>query len=134
MSFVIYIFYINLSFIYSYIEGLGENWEAMKLENGNFLFFSENGLYTLDPTFQILNYTDEVIYKYYFTTIKQFTKEDGSYILIISGIDKYILNSEGNLLYIIIDYSSYTKWEYSVIPYNHSGDVFNYYIIHFNSK
>jgi len=135
MSFVIYIFYINLSFIYSYIEGLGGNWEAIKLENGNFLIVSRNGLYTLDPTFKILNYTNEmIIYDNYATTIKQFTKEDGSYILIISFINDYILNSEGNLLYIIRnDYLLYHKYLYSVIPYNHSGDVFNYYIIYFNS-
>lgn len=132
MSFVIYFFYINLTFIYTYIEGLEGNWEAIKLENGNFLIFSENGLYTLDPTFQILNYTDEVkIISNFYTTIKQFTKEDGSYILIKSLINVYILNSEGNLLYIINDYIIWNKWIYSVIPYNHSRDVFNYYIINF---
>ena len=52
MSFVIYIFYINLSFIYSYIEGLGGNWEAIKLENGNFLIVSEKGLNTLVQHFK----------------------------------------------------------------------------------
>jgi len=135
MNFVIYIFYINLTFIYSYIEGLGGNWEAIKLENGNFLIFSGNGLYTLDPTFQILNYTDEVkIINNFYTTIKQFTKEDGSYILIKSFKNDYILNSEGNLLYIINDNINMNIWSYSVIPYNHSRDVFNYYIIYFKDN
>lgn len=70
----------------------------------------------------------------YYTTIKQFTKEDGSYILIISFIKDYILNSEGNLLYIKNNYLFWLKWDISIIPYNHSGDAFNYYIIYFNNN
>ena len=129
MSFLIYIFYININLIYSYIKYKGF-WEAIKLENGNFLFLSENGLYTLDPTFQILNYTDKVeLNNISYTTIKQFKREDGSNILIITKSNHYILNSDGNLLYTKIINGSLDKFQSSVIPYSHSRNVFSYYII-----
>ena len=132
MSFLIYIFYININLIYSYIKEEGY-WEAIKLENGNFLFLSHNGLYTLDPTFQILNYTDKVkLNNNFYTTIKQFKREDGSNILIITLTHHYILNSDGNLLYTRIIYGNNDKFKSSVIPYSHSRNVLSYYIINNN--
>ena len=132
MSFLIYIFYININLIYSYIKEEGY-WEAIKLENGNFLFLSHNGLYTLDPTFQILNYTDKVkLNNNFYTTIKQFKREDGSNILIITQSNHYILNSDGNLLYTRIIYGNNDKFKSSVIPYSHSRNVLSYYIINNN--
>ena len=131
MIFVIYFFYINVNLIYSYIT-VDSNWEAIKLENGNFLVLSLNGLYILDPTFQVLIYTEDVKKEdeYDFSTIiKQFKREDGSNILILDKCTHYILNSDGNLLYRKTDESSWDKFESSVILYNHLRDVFSYYII-----
>ena len=129
--FVIYFFYININLNYSYIT-VENDWEAKKLENGNLIILSLNGLYILDPTFQLLKYTDEVKMEKAFshsTTIKQFKREDGSNILIIIDCMHYILNSDGNLLYRKTDESPWNKFESSVIPYNHLRDVFSYYII-----
>ena len=127
MNFVICIFFINISLIYSYITDEGK-WEAIKLENGNFIVLTENGLYTLSPTFQILNYTEEVD-GYFGRIIKQFKKEDGSNILVINGSKHYILNSDGNLLYTYKVDSSWYIQGGSIILYNHLRDVFSYYII-----
>jgi hypothetical protein len=65
------------------------------------------------------------------TTIKQFKREDGNNILIITGNKHYILNSNGNFLYEEVekDWNIYNKLESSVIPYSHLRDVFSYYII-----
>ena len=136
MNFVIYIFCININLIYSYINIGDYYWEAIKLENGNFLVFSQAGLYILDPTFKQLNFIPEVIMNpNFFTIIKQFTKEDESYILIIIDYKNYILNSNGNLAYRDInnDFRSFNKWTSSVIPFNVLRDVFYYYIITSNS-
>jgi len=67
-----------------------------------------------------------------FSTIKQFTTEEESYILIISYSNHSILNSEGNLLYTIDNNRVYYKFASSVIPYKYSKDVFYYYIISFD--
>jgi len=131
MNFVIYIFCININLIYSYID-VGYYWEAMKLENGNFVVFSEQGLYILDLTFKELNFIPEAKnYGYENTIIKQFTKEDESYILIISDYENYILNSNGSVVYTDINYNyrSFNKWTSSLIPFNVLRDVFYYYIM-----
>ena len=138
MDFAIYIFYIIINLIYSYIT-VGYYWDAIQLENGSFVVFSQSGLYTLDPTFQILNnyYKEEYMYDLGLNTeeIKQFTKEDESYILIKADLFVCILNSDGNLFRIYTDYyHNLEKWTYSLIPFNHLRDVFYYYIITSNNN
>ena len=130
--FVIYIFYISINLIYSYLS-LEGYWEAIKLENGNFMIISKSCIYILDPAFQILNKTTDVIIDDYdYTTIKQFTIGDESYILIITEYDHYFLNSDGNLLYTYEDdlFSPAYKMNISVIPYIHSKNEIYYYIIY----
>ena len=137
MNFVIYIFCININLIYSYLD-VGPCWEAIKLENGNFVVFSKQGLYILDPAFKQLNFIPKVIMNDpgLYTIIKQFTKEDESYIFIITDDHNYILNSNGNLVYTVItsNYRSFNKWTSSLIPFNVLRDVFYYYIITSNNN
>ena len=134
MSYAVYIIYLNICLIYSYIT-VGEYWEAIKLKNGNFIIFSKNGLYILDPAFQILNHTTEIkMEDNFYSAIKQFTKEDEDYILIITFNNHYILDSYGNILYTNIERTLFDKWSSSIIPYNHLKDKFYYYIVHFKNQ
>ena len=134
MSLAIYIFCINISLIYSLIT-VGEYWEAIKLKNGNFIIFSKNGLYNVDPTFQIINHNTEVkMEDNFYNVIKKFAKEDEDYILIITHDNHYILNSNGNIIYINIEITPWDTYSSSVIPYNHLKDIFSYYIVHFQDK
>jgi len=135
MNFIIYIFYINFTLIYSYLANAHYH-ESIKLDNGNFIIFSCKGQFTLDPAFKILyNITNNVIGNdKTYDRVKQFSKEEGGYILYITDTNHYILNSYGNLLTSRSISKSIYNHYYSVIPYNLLINRLNYYIIHFNNS
>ena len=121
MNFAIYIFFIIINLIYSYIITTELEYDAIQLNNGSFVVISTSGLYILDPTFQIL-YSDEGIYfedgNSFSSQIKQFPKEDESFIFITIWPNDYIINSDGKLFRInIIDIDYLDKYQYSLIPF-----------------
>ena len=135
MNFIIYIFYINITLIYSYLTSAHYH-DSIKLDNGNFIIFTCNGQFTLDPAFKILyNHTNSVTGNgNFYDRVNQFSKEEGGYILYITNTNHYILNSYGNLLTSqSISRSSYNNL-YSVIPYNYLGGELNYYTIYINNN
>ena len=109
---------------------------AIQLENGNLVIFTGNGLYTLDKTFQFLyNRTTSIAGQLnYYDRVKQFSKEDGDYILYVTKTNHYILNSYGNLVSSKQISTNIYNHLYSIIPYNHLKDELNYYVIYFNNK
>ena len=128
MNFAMYIFYIIINLIYSYITA-DYDLDAIQLKNGSFLVISESGLYTLDQTFQILYYNEEMYLDEldsFNTEIKQFPNEDKSSIFIAIMPNDYIINSDGKIFHTNIVDVDLEKYTYSLIPFNHLKDVFYY--------
>ncbi len=129
------LFLISISFIkliLSYLDKAHLH-TAIKLDNGNFIIFTGNGQYTMDQAFKILyNRTTNVTGQLnYYDRAKQFSKEEEGYILYITNLNHYILNSYGNLLFSTSISNALYNYDYSVIPYNYLKDELNYYIIYF---
>ena len=133
MNFIIYIFFIKITLRYSYLTNAHYH-TSIKLDNGNFIIFSCDGQFTLDPTFRILyNSSTSVSGSDSYDIVKQFSKDDEGYILYRTNSYHYILDSYGKL----IDKKSISDNKYnnvySVVPYNHTRDKIYYYLIFYNS-
>ena len=132
MIFIIYISLITIAI--SYIDKARFH-SAIKLDNGNFIIFTGNGQYTMDQTFKLYNRTTNVTEPLnYYDRVKQFSKEDGDYILYITKYYHYILNSYGNLLTSKSISNNLYNTLYSIIPYNHLNHELNYYVIYFKNS
>ena len=134
MNFIIYIFYINFTLIYSHLTNAHYH-VSIKLENGNFIIFTCNGQFTLDQEFKkVYNHTTTVTGNgNYYDRIKYFSKED-AYILYITNYNHYILNSYGNLLASSSISKDMYNCYYSVVSYSHLKNWLLYYIIFFDSN
>ena len=93
MLFII-LFFITES--YSYISV--HNHITTRLNNGNFLVISSDGIYTLDPAFNLYNKTNEIINTHQKEDLVHFSEEDGGYILFISGRNHYVFSPYGELV------------------------------------
>ena len=133
MNLIIYIFFIKFTLRYSYFTNKHYH-TSIKLDNGNFIIFSCNGQFTLDPTFRILyNSSSSVSGPDSNDLVKQFSKDNGGYILYFSNNKYYILDSYGNCIFNNSISNSRYHNAYSVIPYNHIMDELYYYLIYINS-
>ena len=107
---------------------------ATKLKNGNFMVFTCEGIYNLDPYFNLYNITNGLSYDNFHENLAHFSEEDGGYFLYISDNDHHLFSSYGNILE---SYSfSFSKYyyQYSVVPYNHTHNNYYYYLIFIDSN
>ena len=131
MQFIIYISFIKLILIYSYLTKAHFH-TSIKLDNGNFVIFTYQGQYILDQTFKILyKYNASVLGSDNYDMVKQYSKEDEGYIIYMTNNNHYILNSYGNCLFSTSISSSLKTNVFSIIPYNHQRDKIFYYLIYF---
>ena len=119
MNFIIYIFYIKFTLIYS-LSSNAHYHASILLDNGNIKkFYTEENASTD---------------RKYFVALKQFSKDDGRYFIIISNNRHSIYDSYGNsLLKKSISNNLYNRF-YSIVPYSHLSDELYYYIIYFNKE
>ena len=108
------------------------NYLTTRLNNGNFLVFSDNGVFIFDPTFTNSSKIKRINYTNSYNNFKlaHFSEEDGGYILFITNQYQYVLFSNGTLFNAIsfsLPYSS--SYYYSVIPYNHYNNSYYYFVI-----
>ena len=129
VTYIFLIFSIKMS--YSYIAA--HNHITTRLNNGNFLVFSCDGKFTLDPAFNLYNKTKDISWDNYNENLAHFSEEDGGYILFVSENTHHFLSPYGELLQkqsFSLPYSYY--YYFSVIPYSHVNDNYYYYIIYKN--
>ena len=112
------------------------NYLTIRLNNGNFLVISDNGLFIFDPTFTNstkingVNYTDDISFN-----LAHFSEEDGGYILFITEKYNYVLFPNGTLFNAISSHFFYEFLyfdQYSVIPYIHYNDSYYYFVLFLN--
>ena len=129
--FVIYIIIFSINTCYSFIEA--HHHITTRLNNGNFLVFTSEGKYTMDPAFNLYNKTNDISCNNYHENLAHFSEEDGGYILFISNSYHHILSPYGELLIkcsFDLPNSNYYYYDFSVIPYNHVNDLYYYYLIY----
>ena len=133
------IFFILIAFsFFNLIYCLIENFHfhrATKLNNGNFLLFSCNGMYELFPDLNTSKKYSSETNNNYEENIVHFLDKDGGYILYISYYKHYIFSREGNILK---DYAyslnSRSYYQYSVIPYTFLNGYLIYYLIYYQNS
>ena len=130
LFFVIFSFF-NIS--YCLIENFHFH-RATKLNNGNFLLFSCNGMYLLSPDLKTIILNSGVTKNNYEENIAHFLAEDGGYILYISYSNNYLFSQEGNFIK-NYEYSLNKRnyYQYSIIPYKLENGYLNYYLIYFQN-
>ena len=118
MNFIIFIFYIKFTLIYCYLSSSHYH-DSIKLDDGMILVFSSSNTTGSNNKF--------------FVTIKQFSKDDGSYFLHISKYYHNMYDSYGDLVFEKFFINNIFNHFYSLVPYNHLRDELYYYIIYFNN-
>ena len=79
---LIFLFIISFFFSYCYYTSAHTHL-VTKLKNGNFMVFTCDGIYTLDPYFNLYNITTELSCSNYMENIAHFSEEDGEYFIYI---------------------------------------------------
>ena len=111
-----------------------------RLNNGNYIILSEVNIVFLDAdlttiinTIDFESYNFNSVHDIFSTTIDQFLKEDGDYIIAIIKSDLYILSQNGSLLNKTENINLINPHSiYSIIPYGHSSNEFYFSIITMN--
>ena len=98
------------------------------------MVFTCNGIYTLDPYFNVLNTTNGLSYNNYKENIAHFSDEDGGYFLYISDYDHHFFSPYGKYLASYSHSLSRYFYQYSVVPYNHIDSNYYYYLIYIESS
>ena len=119
MKCIIFIFYIKFTLIYCYLSDAHYH-ESIELDDGMILVFPSN---------QNTTGTNNK----YFESLKQFSKDDGSYFLYISKNYQEIYDSYGNYLFEYPITINLYNCFYSLVPYSHLRDELHYYIIYFKN-
>ena len=106
-----------MTLIYCYLSNAHYH-ESIKLASGTILAFisRENTAGT---------------YNKCYVSIKQFSKDEGSYFLYITNDYHYIYDSYGKLYFKISITNNIFNRFYSLVPYSHLRNELNYYIIYF---
>ena len=106
------------------------NYLTTRLNNGNFLVFSDNGAFIFDPTFTNSSQISGINYTSNYFNLAHFSEKDGGYILFITSKYHYILFSNGTLFNVISSPLNYGScFRYSVIPYNHYNESYYYFVL-----
>ena len=132
---LIFLFIISFFFSYCYYTSAHTHL-VTKLKNGNFMVFTCDGIYTLDPYFNLYNITTELSCSNYMENIAHFSEEDGEYFIYICPNQHYFFSPYGNnLISYSYSFSNYkNNYQYSIIPYTHIATNFYYFLIYFYSN
>ena len=110
-----------------------------KLNNNKYIALDQNGIYLIDENFQS---KEKVIvsktissYNARSANIAQFSKEYNNIIIVINGINLYIISQEGNLLANkeSVTFLDITKF-YSIIPYEKEDNEYIFYLLFYDSS
>ena len=105
---------------------------STKLNNGNFMIFSCDGIYMITPNFNSFQLNTDIISgDNYNENIAHFLDKDGGYILYVTSSRQYLFSQDGYF----INYYSYSLptgfSRYSVIPKYLSNNYLYYYLIYY---
>ena len=128
------IFYFINSIIISYSILNAHFHLSTRLNNGNFMVFSCDGLYTLDPYFNHLTTITQISASNYRENIAHFIDEDGGYFLFVSHNHHHFFSPYGEHLVSYSHSLSRYFYQYSVVPYNHIDSNYYYYLIDIESS
>ena len=129
-----YLYLLGLLFLSINSHSIGKYPLVKKLNNGKYIVVSSTSILFLDPTLTIesnvLNITNTENYLKY---IEQFSHDDGDYIIVLSKNDFYIFSQDETLLSTdknnSLIYPNTVSIFYSIIPYNHNENDYNFFII-----
>ena len=141
LLFIFLCFCINSCF--SYISGI-KHYTSTKLENGNIFLITNKGILIYDETLinllckndlQINNNNMNNYNVHYYSSIKQFSEEDGGYILLNTYTNFYIISLDGNnILNKIDNFNNIGNPFQSIIPYDYSNNSYYFYYIYNNKQ
>ena len=109
----------------------------LRLNNGNYLLLTAQGIYMYNPTFtskidvkifdtRLTNNHNES----YPTNMAQFLSEEGGYIICLIKNMTFIVSKNGEYLTeYSLDWNMKAKSSFAIIPYAHSGTQYFYLII-----